>query len=169
MIERLGRWLSTRHDRFIAAELPFDVEIGRARLAGRVDRLDRDERGRPVIVDYKTGKSKVRDDDVPVHPQLAVYQLAAENGAFDQHTGGVRESGGAMLLQLQAHDRGEAREQVQPPLADAEDPAWAAKLVTETADGMAGWEFLAEPSSWCGYCPAKISCPAHAEGGQVTP
>ena len=169
MIERLGRWLSTRHDRFIAAELPFDVEIGRARLAGRVDRLERDERGRPVIVDYKTGKSKVRDDDVPAHPQLAVYQLAAENGAFDQHTGGARESGGAMLLQLQAHDRGEAREQVQPPLADAEDPAWAAKLVTETADGMAGWEFLAEPSSWCGYCPAKISCPAHAEGGQVTP
>jgi superfamily I DNA/RNA helicase/RecB family exonuclease len=169
MVERLGRWLSTRRDRFIAAELPFDVEIGRARLAGRVDRLERDDRGRPVIVDYKTGKSKVRDDDVPTHPQLAVYQLAAENGAFDEYTGGVRESGGAMLVQLQAHNRGEAREQVQPPLAQAEDPAWAEKLVTETADGMAGWEFLAEPSNWCGYCPAKISCPAHAEGGQVTP
>ncbi|HEU4543959.1 MAG TPA: ATP-dependent DNA helicase [Jiangellaceae bacterium] len=169
MVERLGRWLSTRHDRFIAAESPFDVEIGRARLAGRVDRLERDDRGRPVVVDYKTGKSKVRDDDVPVHPQLGVYQLAAEYGAFDEYTGGVRESGGAMLVQLQAHNRGQAREQVQPPLGDAEDSKWAEKLVAETADGMAGWEFLAQPSTWCGYCPARMSCPAHAEGGQVTP
>jgi RecB family exonuclease len=169
MVERLGRWLSARHDRFIAAELPFDVEIGQARLGGRVDRLERDDDGRPVVVDFKTGKSKVRDDDVPVHPQLAVYQLATEYGAFDGHTGEVRESGGAMLVQLQAHSRGEAREQVQPPLAEADDPKWAEKLVTETADGMAGQEFLAEPSTWCGFCPAKASCPAHADGGQVTP
>jgi hypothetical protein len=74
-----------------------------------------------------------------------------------------------MLVQLQAHHRGAAREQVQPPLADAEDPKWAEKLVIDAADGMAGREFLAQPSSWCGFCPAKISCPAHADGGQVTP
>jgi superfamily I DNA/RNA helicase/RecB family exonuclease len=169
MVERLGRWLSARHDRFIAAEVPFDVEIGRARLAGRVDRLEKDDHGRPVVVDYKTGKSKVRDDDLQAHPQLAVYQLATENGAFDELTGGVRASGGAVLVQLQAHHRGAAREQAQTPLADAEDPKWAEKLVIDAADGMAGREFLAQPSTWCGFCPVRISCPAHADGGQVTP
>ena len=121
------------------------------------------------MVDFKTGKSKVRDADLPGHPQLAVYQLAAQYGAFDEHIEGERESGGAMLVQLQAHSRGAAREQVQPPLADADDPKWAERLVTETADGMAGRQFLAEPSSWCGFCPAKLSCPAHLDGGQVTP
>ncbi|HEX5993949.1 MAG TPA: PD-(D/E)XK nuclease family protein, partial [Jiangellales bacterium] len=169
MVERLGRWLSARHSRFIAAEVPFEVEIGRARLVGRLDRLERDDNGRPVVVDYKTGRSKVRADDLPTHPQLAVYQLAAENGAFDELTDGVRESGGAMLVQLQAHDRGAAREQIQTPLTDAEDPKWAEKLVIDAADGMAGREFLAQPSTWCGFCPARISCPAHADGRQVTP
>jgi RecB family exonuclease len=169
MIERLGRWLAARQDRFIVAEVPFDVEVGRAWLGGRVDRLERDDHGRPVVVDFKTGKSKVRDADVPVQPQLAVYQLAAEYGAFDGHTGGVRESGGAMLVQLQAHNRGDAREQVQQPLAEADDPKWAERLVTETADGMAGRRFLAEPGTWCGFCPARVSCPAHPDGGQVTP
>ncbi|MFW6205335.1 MAG: RecB family exonuclease, partial [Actinomycetota bacterium] len=168
MVERLGRWLAERRSRLLGVEQPFDVEVGRARLVGRVDWLETDERGRPVVVDFKTGRSKVRDADLPEHPQLATYQLAIEHGAFDALTGGVRESGGARLVQLQAHHRGEAREQVQRPLSEADDPAWAAALVDETAGAMAGAEFLVQPSTWCGFCTARPSCPAHAEGGQVT-
>ncbi|MFW5899347.1 MAG: PD-(D/E)XK nuclease family protein, partial [Jiangellaceae bacterium] len=168
MVERLGRWLAARRSRLLGVEQPFDVEVGRARLVGRVDWLETDERGRPVVVDFKTGRSKVRDADLPEHPQLATYQLAIEHGAFDDLAGGARESGGASLVQLQAHQRGEAREQVQPPLSEADDPAWAATLVDETAGAMAGAEFLAQPSTWCGFCTARPSCPAHAEGGQVT-
>lgn len=167
MVERLGRWLAGRESRLVAAEVPFDVEVGRTRLVGRVDRLERDERGRLVVIDYKTGRSKVRDDELPGHPQLAAYQLAVEHGAFDALSGGVRDSGGACLVQLQAHHRGEAREQLQLPLAEADDPAWGAKMLADTAEGMAGAEFRAQPSTWCGFCPARLSCPAHPEGAQV--
>jgi RecB family exonuclease len=144
------------------------VEIGRARLVGRVDRLERDEQGRLVVVDLKTGRSAVRDDDLAVHPQLAAYQLAVEHGAFDELAAPERRSGGASLVQLGAAKAG-AREQVQPPLAEADDPGWAGSLLARTAEGMAGAVFRAERTTWCGYCPARPSCPAHPEGAQVTP
>ncbi len=169
MVERLGRWLTGRRSRLLAVEQPFDVQVGRARLVGRVDWLETDEDGRPVVVDFKTGRSKVRDADLPEHPQLATYQLAIEHGAFDKLTGGVRESGGASLVQLQAHQAGEAREQQQQPLSQAADPSWAATLLEKTAEAMAGAEFFAQPSTWCGFCTARPSCPAHAEGEQVIP
>lgn len=169
MVERLGRWLTGRSDRLVGAELPFDVPVGKARLVGRVDRLETDDQGRLLVVDFKTGKSRVRDDDLPTHPQLAAYQLAIKGGAFDEQTGGVRMSGGATLVQLQAHNRGDAREQRQPPLSEADDPAWAATLLATTAEGMSGAEFSAQPSTWCGYCPARPCCPAHPDGAQVTP
>ena len=169
MVERLGRWLSGRRGRLVGTELPFDVAAGSARLAGRVDRLETDDDGRLVVVDFKTGKSKVRDDDLVSNPQLASYQLATESGAFDQLTGGERRSGGATLVQLQAHSRGEAREQQQPPLAAADDPGWAATLLAGTAERMSGAQFAAQPSTWCGFCPARPSCPAHPDGAQVTP
>jgi RecB family exonuclease len=167
MVERLGRWLKGNPRRLIAVEEPFEVEIGRARLVGRVDRLERDEHGRAVVVDLKTGTSPVKDDDIAAHPQLAAYQLAVEHGAFDQLPGDHRRSGGASLVQL-GSQKGEAREQVQQPLADAEDPSWAARMLARTADGMAGAVFRAERTSWCGLCPARPSCPAHPEGAQVT-
>ena len=167
MVERLGRWLVANPRTVIAVEEPFDVEVGRARLVGRADRLERDEQGRLHIVDLKTGQSVVKDDDLAVHPQLAVYQLAVERGAFDEVAGGERRSGGASLIQLGA-PKGDAREQVQQPLADADDPAWAAELVASAAEGMAGAVFRARRTPWCGYCPARPSCPVHPEGTQVT-
>ena len=168
MVERLGRWLADNPRKVVAVEAPFDVEIGRARLVGRVDRLERDEQGRLVVVDLKTGRSAVRDDDLAVHPQLAAYQLAVEHGAFDELAAPERRSGGASLVQLGAAKAG-AREQVQPPLAEADDPGWAGSLLARTAEGMAGAVFRAERTTWCGYCPARPSCPAHPEGAQVTP
>lgn len=169
MVERLARWIEANPRTFLAAEEAFDVRIGRARVVGRVDRLEADRQGRAVVVDFKTGTSKVREADLPLHPQLGTYQLAVQQGAFDQLTGGVREPGGATLVQLQAHSRGNARDQLQLPLADAGDPGWAESSLAETADGMAGAAFKAEENPWCGFCPAKTSCPVHNEGAQVTP
>jgi superfamily I DNA/RNA helicase/RecB family exonuclease len=167
LVERLGRWLAEHSRPVIAVEVPFDVEIGRARLVGRVDRLERDDFGRLVVVDLKTGTAAVKDDELTSHPQLAAYQLAVEHGAFDQLADGERRSGGASLLQLRAHKSGPS-EQAQPPLADADDPAWAATMLAKAADGMAGTVFRAERTSWCGNCPARPSCPAHPDGRQVT-
>jgi superfamily I DNA/RNA helicase/RecB family exonuclease len=167
MVERLGRWLVANPRSVIAVEEAFDVEVGRARLVGRVDRLERDEQGRVVVVDLKTGVSPAKEEDLAGQPQLAVYQLAVERGAFDELTGGERRVGGATLVQLGA-PKGEAREQMQAPLTEAEHPAWAAELLAHAAAGMAGGVFRAQRTPWCGYCPARSSCPAHIEGTQVT-
>jgi len=51
------------------------------RVRGRLDRLERDEAGRLVVVDIKTGKTPVSRDDAQRHAQLAMYQLAIAEGA----------------------------------------------------------------------------------------
>lgn len=169
MVARLGRWLRANPRQTVGVEVDFDVTVGPARLVGRVDRLDSDAEGRLVVVDYKTGVSAPTAAEVGEHAQLASYQLAVEHGGFEQVAPGEQRSGGASLVQLGKPSRGEAREQVQAPLSDAPDPGWAAELVRSAADGMRQPTFEARRGGWCGYCPARPSCPVFVEGSQVTP
>jgi RecB family exonuclease len=164
IVERLAGWLRANPRELVAAEEDFEVGVGRAKLSGRVDRLERDPDGRLVVVDLKAGRSKPAAADLAEHPQLGAYQLAVAKKGFDAVEG---EPGGAMLVQLGAGTK--VSEQRQPSLADAEDPDWAERLVTETAEGMAGAEFPGTENRWCGVCVSRRSCPVHAEGGQVTP
>jgi superfamily I DNA/RNA helicase/RecB family exonuclease len=166
MLVKLLDWLHTNGRDLVAVEEGFSVSIGRAVLEGRVDRLERDAGGRLVVVDLKTGKSAPRDADVGRTPQLGTYQLAVTLGAFD-HLGAGREAGGASLVQLGTSAKS-AKEQRQPPLADADDPAWAEELVTRVAEGMAGSAFTAVVNDRCQVCPVRTSCPANDDGAQVT-
>ncbi|MBD0291943.1 MAG: ATP-dependent helicase [Jiangellaceae bacterium] len=168
IVQRLGSWLAENPRTVLAVEQPFDVQIGRVGISGQVDRLERDAQGRLVVVDFKTGTSLVSPEELAGHPQLAAYQLAVEHGGFDAVTGGTRRSGGASLVQLRAAVAG-VKEQTQRPLGDSADPGWAVKLLQRTADRMAGSTFRAIRSRWCNVCPALPSCPAHPDGGQVTP
>lgn len=168
MVERLAGWIRENPRQFLGAEVGFDVTVERARLVGRVDRLDADDQGRLVVVDFKTGKSKPPDKTLKEHPQLAAYQLAVELGGFDEHAGGERRSGGASLVQLGNAKNGKAREQFQAPLSSSENPEWARELIEDTARGMSQVAFQAQRGAWCGFCPARPSCPAWPEGEQVT-
>ena len=56
------------------------MTIGRARIRGQVDRLERDPEGRLVVVDLKTGRTAAKNTDE--HGQLAAYQVAVVAGAF---------------------------------------------------------------------------------------
>jgi hypothetical protein len=58
---------------------------------------------------------------------------------------------------------------VQPPLDETDDPDWAADLLAEVADGMAGAAFEARTSGACRRCPARAACPAQDDGRQVLP
>ncbi|WP_197681603.1 ATP-dependent helicase [Actinopolymorpha singaporensis] len=167
LVERLSSWLRSNPRELAAAEETFAVEVGRAVLSGRVDRLERDAEGRLVVVDLKTGKSKPVAADLPTHPQLGAYQLAVEQGGFEGGPEDGPRSGGAVLVQLGSGSK--VTEQSQAPLSDSEDPKWAQRLVEETAEGMAAADFDASENRWCGVCPSRRSCPLHVEGGQVTP
>ncbi|HEX6754743.1 MAG TPA: ATP-dependent DNA helicase [Mycobacteriales bacterium] len=164
MLETFLRWHRASRSRYVLVdvEVPFAAPVGtEAVLHGRVDRLERDGEGRLVVVDLKTGRSKVMDADLARHAQLGAYQLAVAEGAFPAGS----RPGGAALVQLGL--RGTVKEQEQPPLADDEDPRWARELVRGAARGMAGAVFRATPGSACRICPARTSCPAQDAGRQV--
>ncbi|MFN2560924.1 MAG: ATP-dependent helicase [Jatrophihabitans sp.] len=163
ILARLVEWMRTSRAQYelVGIERAFTAVVGDAVLTGRVDRVERDSAGRLVVVDLKTGKSKVRSEELPLHPQLGAYQLAVEAGAF----GDDERSGGALLVQLAAS--GKDPEQFQPPLSDAEDPDWITRQVDHVAGRMRGSEFTARVNSYCGNCDLQKCCPLQS-GRQVT-
>ncbi|MEI4278177.1 ATP-dependent DNA helicase [Klenkia terrae] len=164
MLAKFLAWHARGTRELVAAEEDFDVVVGRARLRGQVDRLERDEEGRLVVVDLKTGKTAPRTVDE--HGQLAAYQVAVAEGAFGGH-GTV--PGGAALLQVGGAQKA-AKEHVQPPLP-ADVPAtttWAGELVAEVGDGMGAATFAARTDTDCERCSFRRSCPMQESGRQVT-
>jgi len=134
-------------------------------LRGRVDRLERDRQGRPVIVDVKTGKSSVSKDAAEEHAQLATYQLAAAHGAFTGH-GLAAEPGGAHIVQVSA--RTPAAVQRSQSALDGPAVAHWLEVVRQAARRTAGPTFEAIENGDCQRCPARTACPLHDSGRQVT-
>ncbi len=68
----------------LGREVEFEFEYNGAIIKGTVDRIEErivDGEKKIVIVDLKTGK-KVTKAEARLHPQLGVYQLAVQQGAF---------------------------------------------------------------------------------------
>ncbi|WP_337061905.1 ATP-dependent helicase [Kineococcus sp. G2] len=147
----------------VAVEQDVDVAVGRARVRGRVDRLEVDADGRAVVVDLKTGRTPPSGAELARHPQLGVYQLVADEGAFAPHAAG---SGGAVLVQLGSSHK-KVAVQRQEALGADEDPRWAADLVARAAEGMAAPVFEAVVGPHCSSCPVRSSCPAQDAGRSV--
>jgi superfamily I DNA/RNA helicase/RecB family exonuclease len=168
MLARFLDW-QRRSDRgLIAVEQRLRVRIDDVLISGRVDRLERDDQGRAIVVDLKTGSSKPPADELDRNPQLGVYQLAVLLGAFAEL--GTTEPGGAELVQVgKAARPTQASVQRQAALADDPDPGWAQTLVKEVAAAMAGPQFTATANDGCRRCPAAASCPVDERGDQVTP
>jgi ATP-dependent exoDNAse (exonuclease V) beta subunit len=168
MVDRFLGWHRDNPNEVVALEESFKVDLGRVVIKGRIDRAERDEQGRAVIIDIKTSATAVPKDDLNRHPQLGVYQYAVMLGAFERH--GLIEPGGAKLIQVgKAAFTAKAREQEQPPPAEDADPEWPKKLVEIVATGMAGDVFQARANDKCRTCPVRSCCPVHDEGGQVGP
>ncbi|MUN39735.1 ATP-dependent helicase [Actinomadura litoris] len=166
MVDRFLAWHRDNPNEVVALEESFKVDLGRVVIKGRIDRAERDEQGRAVIIDIKTSSGAVPKEDLARHPQLGVYQYAVMLGAFERH--GLIEPGGAKLVQVgKAAFAARAREQEQPPPSQDEDPEWPKKLVEIVATGMAGEVFQARANDKCRTCPVRSCCPVHDEGGQV--
>ncbi len=167
MLSRLARYDAESRAQgwqVVAKEVEATVEVGRATVRGRVDRLERDADGRLRVVDLKTGASKPTKAELRRQPQLGAYQVAISRGAFEPV--GDRPAGAA-LLQLGKAAGASVTLQTQPGLAVDDDPAWAESLVREVADGMAASTFEARASDLCRHCPAFDSCPLQTAGWQL--
>ncbi len=107
----------------VAAEERFSLEIGRARVNGSIDRVERSPDGSVVIVDLKTGKAETSQAVIDEFPQLGAYQLAYASGVLDEVLDplGEHRPGGAKLLFVREGKSGKSyREGVQAPLSDEE-------------------------------------------------
>ena len=175
MLDTFSTWLQgTRNDLTeIGVEVSVDGileppsdDLPRVRLKGRIDRLERDPDGRPVVVDVKTAKNPVSKDAARDHAQLAAYQVAAAAGAIEGEP--ASSPGGARLVFVaKPHNKEGATQRLQPPL-DEEGLAHWREVIHEAAAATQGPQFLAQVNDGCRHCPVLSSCPAHDEGRQVT-
>ncbi len=183
MLAAFDDWVRTSRDgglSLVAVEQPVQLDLGgdapddardapprRVRLRGRVDRLETDAEGRPVVVDVKTGKTATPAKQAAEHPQLAVYQLAAALGAFDSLVGAGVPPGGARLVFLADRKAtGMPKEPGQPPLEGDDAERWR-DVVLQCADDSSGAAFVARVGPDCDRCPVRTSCPAVEPGRSV--
>ncbi|WP_084038310.1 UrvD/REP family ATP-dependent DNA helicase [Demequina sp. NBRC 110053] len=157
MVRRLAEYFASNPAHAVALERRFDVEIGQALLTGSADRVE--TRGASTrIVDLKTGDPSYAGDPL-THAQLAMYQLAAEHGAFP----GVDHADGAALVFVGGTTRAPSVKE-QPPIDVAAERARLANVV----EVMRGTRFAAVENDMCGRCPVRRACPIQPEGRQVS-
>ena len=126
-------------------EHKFELQVGTAKLTGRVDRMDRTGPDTVAIVDYKTGKPKTQED-ADESLQLSLYALAA------------RETLGKRADRLIFHNL-ENNTPVYTTRTDAELEV-AKVRVQKVADRIARGEFPPNPKYHCAFCPYRNLCPA---------
>lgn len=89
-------------------------------------------------------------------------------GAAPESAGAAPESAGAALLQLgKAAAATKIDLQAQPPLAQDDDPTWARRLLSDTAEGMAEATYDARVGDWCRTCAGRSCCPASGDGAAI--
>ncbi|MDR7382367.1 ATP-dependent helicase [Promicromonospora iranensis] len=164
MVERLADYLADSGEPLLV-EADFDLQVGRARLRGQVDRVEDAGDGSVTVADLKTGKSAASKDKAAENPQLGAYQLAVEEGALDLPEGTV--SKGASLVYV-GTETVSASVRNQPALVPDEDGnSWARDTVEGAADTMAAAQFAAKNNDLCDVCPVRRSCPLQPEGRKV--
>lgn len=171
-LTRFLAWHRANRRQVVGVEQRFSVVVDlpsgeQVRLRGAADRLELDGDGRIVVVDLKTGKNPPSNKSVLTDTQLALYQAAVEQGAFDRlapEHAPVR-AGGAELVQLGKPDPGdEPLVQVQPPYDEGHQVALMEAL--ERAVAMIRAErFPAVVGSACERCSFESICPSRGAQG----
>jgi DNA helicase II / ATP-dependent DNA helicase PcrA len=129
----------------LETEHKFELDVGSAKLSGRVDRMDRTGPDTVAIVDYKTGKPKSQED-ADESLQLSLYAIAAQ------------EKLGKRADRLIFHNL-EDNTAICTTRTDGE--LEVAKLrVQKVAGQIARKEFPPNPKYHCAFCPYRNLCPA---------
>jgi RecB family exonuclease len=136
MVAALGEYLRSA-GQLVTAEQKFEVKIGRLVIAGKIDRVERDESGGLRVVDLKTGKPP-SVQEVTAHRQLAVYQLAVREQYGEKMAGGRIVAVGDQRLKV-----------LDQPEISGEFEAEVLELLKRVEDGAGGNSFLAEVADHC--------------------
>ncbi|MEJ7707866.1 MAG: ATP-dependent DNA helicase [Nocardioidaceae bacterium] len=177
-IRRFAEWHNHRpHRTLLGSEVPFEITTAldagdKVVLRGRVDRLEADEEGRLVVVDFKTTKTPPSQPAVDADVQLGLYQLITESGGFADITGSGARTGGAELVQLRVDTAGSTSgfpkvQRQEPPVPDDEGRQAVEIELTKAARVVRGEIFSATENAYCNRCSYSRMCPAQQRGGSV--
>jgi DNA helicase-2/ATP-dependent DNA helicase PcrA len=123
----------------------FEMQIGQAKVVGRIDRIDQLGNGHVVITDYKTGRPKSQED-ADKSLQLSIYALAArEKWGYqaDQIVFYNLEENSAVVTRRSESQLQECKHKVE-----------------EVAGKIAAEDFDAKPGFYCTFCAYRSLCPA---------
>jgi len=126
-------------------------------VTGRIDRLD-DRDGELVVVDYKTGRSRLTDDDARTSLPLALYAVAAA-GMFRRPCVRV-ELHHLPTGEVLSHEH--TPESLQRKVAEAESIASDLRRADAAyaAEGVGAPLFEPHVSPICPWCDFRAHCPA---------
>jgi DNA helicase II / ATP-dependent DNA helicase PcrA len=145
LLEFLARCKRAPVPRVLHTEEWFEMQIGQAKVVGRIDRIDQLSNGGVAITDYKTGRPKSQDD-ADKSLQLSIYALAA------------REKWGYRADQIVFYNL-EENSSVITRRSESQLQECKRK-VEEVAGKIAAEEFDAKPGFYCGFCAYRSLCPA---------
>ncbi|MCH1403344.1 MAG: PD-(D/E)XK nuclease family protein, partial [Candidatus Nanopelagicales bacterium] len=163
-------------ERYIVSDLDVPTSAGApesVHLRGYLDRIEEDDDGRLVAIDFKTSSSSPTKKETQEHGQLGVYQLLLRD-AYEAADGAHHDVGGAALVQLRmdagAKDPG-PKQQMQLPLStdptdDLRAPdgldgvTWIERALGEAADTVRRERIEARPGKHCTFCDFAGMCPA---------
>jgi len=169
-------------ERYIVSDLDVPTPAGApesVHLRGYLDRIEEDDDGRLVAIDFKTSSSSPTKKETQEHGQLGVYQLLLRD-AYEAADGAHHDVGGAALVQLRmdagAKDPG-PKQQMQLPLTTeaADDPrgldgldgldglngvTWIERALGEAANTVRRERIEARPGKHCTFCDFAGLCPA---------
>ena len=141
----------------VGTEVGIDFELGRARIKGRVDRIEQGPNGQVMIVDLKTGSS---EPSAKENPQLGLYQIAYLHNGFEAMPETDHELEGASLVWVNS-DKPKIKPQ-DSLVSNGELETHFRELLDDAIEGMAAPEatFVANIGSHCydkhGYGNCKI-------------
>ena len=182
---RVLDWLSLERERasftVTATEAPREMKVGALTLRGKVDRID-DVDGKPVYIDYKTGKVDWKRwlGSRPKEPQLPLYATTGEGGVA-----------GVMFARVKVGDHGfaglAASEGLAPGLEtwppskaggkavdgalidapdwDALQAYWRTNLTKLAAEFSAGHAVVDPERDACKHCHLPMLCRIDELGG----
>lgn len=154
IIANLANYLTAQKEsgiEVLAAEQKISGKLGDAIISGTVDRIERDPSGAITIVDLKTGKAHTPKSKADENAQMALYQLAFQNGGAVMVPGFSetnRLAGARLLFPLvdEIHEQSSLADPSNQELADS----WKERIEA-AIEGMAMAEgiLVAEVNSHC--------------------
>jgi RecB family exonuclease len=143
ILQRFMGMQAKRQGRPVELERSFSVDLHKARLTGRIDRIDKTPTGYEVI-DYKTGKQT--SVELKADLQLPIYSLACHE-LLGEYPANVTY----MFL---------GDDTVHQASYDAEALENVKSAILDKADQINSSDFAATPGRHCANCDFNNICPA---------